>query len=241
MSSRRNPPWRTDAREAELRRMWAASASTREIFAALQAMPGPEIAHRHEITRLAQALRLGVRPANTNRPMRFGARPNTPTRCWTTERTALLVAEFATVLDLGALLAQLNALLGTEQVRNIMGIRNKAAKLGLRRQAATLPAKPLRAPAAPPKPKPRPVLATPLPPALPAPPPSPPRPEPSPERADAVLARRHDRARALLARRNPPEASEIATTCALPLREVLRLRAEVRDALRHFQHAGAAA
>ena len=46
------------------------------------------------------------------------------------------------------------------------------------------------------------------------------------ERADAAMAKKHERARRMIAARR--EASAIAAQCALPLREVFRLMGEVR-------------
>lgn len=163
----------------------------------------------------------------------------------TPERTALLRAEWTDCTDREALLARLNALPGLP-FASVETLREWARKMAVpmwTKPVEPPPAPVVVAPPPPPPPAPKPpkarkvrLTAPPMKPKdviapLPAPEPPPParlREEVTAAMADAALAAKHDKARAMLKRKTEPFI--VANHTRLPLREVFRLQAEVRAA-----------
>jgi len=165
---------------------------------------------------------------------------------WSPDRLALLTSRYPDE-GVAALLDDLRALPGAP-IASVKSIRRKVKHLGLRmttdgarrvREAAARAAMPPKPQPEPKEPKPRRqphareiIAATDMSVAhrafvIAAPPPDADLTlQQHAERADAAMAKKHERARRMIAARR--EASAIAAQCALPLREVFRLMGEVR-------------
>jgi len=201
-------------------------------------VPTPE---RIALLRERRAARAAAKPVKDPLP-----------RVWTPERDALVIARYP-LEGVAALLDDLRALPGLP-IPGVESIRRRVKKLGLRmdtdgRRRVRKDAAAAARAARPPKPRPEPKPKAPKPPRQPhareivaatdmsvarrafvvvAPPPNADlTPAEHAARADAAMARKHERARKMIAARR--EASAIAATCALPLREVFRLIAAARD------------
>jgi hypothetical protein len=246
--------------------MWLANESPGAIIAALSATPGPSISQCQLYTRRT-ALNLPDRDlARHVAGNRMQAIRAEAPRVWTDARRAALAQAVADGLTDAQALPLLSALPGPA-IKNVAAVRAYRHKTRLASPAAAPPpAEPEAAPepaAAPTPPPPRATRSAP-------PPPAPETPEDTarawlrkgipPERvaahlpitaqqlaeiitaeaaiADAAREARQDRARAMLAKGT--DISIIALQCRLQQAEVIRLRAELREAARTPQQDTAA-
>ncbi len=228
-------------RETQVRGGKARQAMLAGRPAGMRYVPTPERLAMLRERQAAAAEARAARPPKPAKPSR--ERP----QVWTPERVALLVGRYPEE-GAAALLDDLRALPGAP-IASLKSIRRMVKESGLRMTAAG--ARRVREAAAaaaraalPPKPRPEPkprrqphareiIAATDMSTAhrafvVVAPPPDAELTlQQHAERADAAMARKHERARRMIATRR--EASEIAAKCALPLREVFRLIAAARD------------
>lgn len=252
----------TPEREDIMRAEYPDATDPPAFLARLNERPGLPIGHLGQVSLKAMrmglaktdAARLAIGSKNGRRCVERGTLTRARTTRRTPERLALMLAGYPAATDLGAFLAQLNALAGPA-ISTTKAVRSWASLLGLRKTpdaAAAIAAKPHHRPkiearraaeaqareerkrdikpvafTAPRAPEMRRrTIALPV--------MREPAPvvlvEPRPEIADAAINRQHAQARAMLAKKADPEVVRARTK--LPLREVYRLAGEVRMGVR---------